>query len=156
MVSHLHYFKPTLIPSGLTPDYPSLTTFFDGEIIGPKYSFITKHSDWGATEKSDMQHWEKFPAFRPLSKQAKNPDFHYKNVAQRENIFMRWKERFLVPDHTVKEISGASFEGFYYICYNQVSGNISGIYFHSKSDRFVQCSHLSSLANNNTDINPSS
>lgn len=50
---------------------------------------------------------------------------------------MRWKEKFLVPDHRVKEISGASFEGFYYICFNQIAGAISGIYYHSKSDQLV-------------------
>lgn len=30
--------------------------------------------------------------------------------------FMRWKERFLVPDHRVTSINGASYAGFYYIC----------------------------------------
>lgn len=29
---------------------------------------------------------------------------------------MRWKERFLVPDHRVRAINGASYAGFYYIC----------------------------------------
>jgi Vacuolar import and degradation protein len=29
---------------------------------------------------------------------------------------MRWKERFLVPDHRLKTINGASYAGFYYIC----------------------------------------
>ena len=82
-----------------------------------------------------MQHWGRFPAWRPLAKQAKKPDFHYKNGAQRENIFMRWKESFLVPDHRVREIMGASFEGFYYICFNQVLGTVSGIYFHAKSEK---------------------
>lgn len=121
--------------SGLTQDFPSLTTFFDGEIVGPHYSFITKHADWGASEKSDLAHWDRFPAFRPLAKQAKNPEFYPKNISQRENIFMRWKERFLVPDHRVNEIQGASYEGFYYICFNQIQGTISGVYFHAKSDR---------------------
>jgi glucose-induced degradation protein 4 len=82
-----------------------------------------------------MQHWGRFPAWRPLAKQAKRPDFSFKNFAQRENIFMRWKEYFLVPDHRVRAISGASFEGFYYICFNQVTGTISGIYFHAKSEK---------------------
>lgn len=84
-----------------------------------------------------MQHWARFPAWRPLAKQAKNPDFQYKNNTQRENIFMRWKESFLVPDHRVREIMGASFEGFYYICFNQVAGTVSGIYFHAKSEKCV-------------------
>ncbi|MCJ1287146.1 hypothetical protein MMC26_006494 [Xylographa opegraphella] len=122
---------------GLTQDHPTLTTYFEGEIIGPKYTFQTKHDSWGATDKTDMQHWARFPAWRPLAKQAKRPDFHYKNCAQRENIFMRWKEYFLVPDHRVREIMGASFEGFYYICFNQVAGKVSGIYFHAKSEKLV-------------------
>lgn len=50
---------------------------------------------------------------------------------------MRWKEYFLVPDHRVRTISGASFEGFYYICFNQVEGTVSGIYFHAKSEKSV-------------------
>jgi len=29
-------------------------------------------------------------------------------------VFMRWKERFLVPDHRVQDISGASFAGLLY------------------------------------------
>ncbi|KAL8915712.1 MAG: hypothetical protein Q9172_006736 [Xanthocarpia lactea] len=126
------------LTTGLTPDHPTLTTYFDGEIIGPKYTFQTRHPSWGATDKTDMQHWNRFPAWRQLGKQAKKPDFHYKNFTQRENIFMRWKESFLVPDHRVREISGASFEGFYYICFNQISGDISGIYFHAKSEKFQQ------------------
>ena len=120
---------------GLTEDHPTLTTFFEGEIIGTKHTFQTRHESWGATDKTDMQHWARFPAWRPLAKQAKKPDFTYKHFAQRENIFMRWKEYFLVPDHRVRTISGASFEGFYYICFNQCQGTISGIYFHAKSEK---------------------
>lgn len=123
---------------GLTADHPTLTTYFEGEIIGPKYTFRTHHEEWGATHRTDMQHWARFPAFRPLRQQAQNPEFHYTNFHQRENIFMRWKEAFLVPDHRVRDIIGASFEGFYYICFNQVNGTVSGIYFHAKSEKFQQ------------------
>lgn len=52
---------------------------------------------------------------------------------------MRWKEHFLVPDHRVRTITGASFEGFYYICFNQILGVVNGIYFHSKSERYAVC-----------------
>ncbi|KAK2750516.1 hypothetical protein FQN55_002116 [Onygenales sp. PD_40] len=123
---------------GLTEDHPTLTTFFEGEIIGTKYTFVTQHESWGATDRTDMQHWAQFDAWRPLAKIAKKPDFTFKNFAQRENIFMRWKEYFLVPDHRVRTISGASFEGFYYICFNQVKGTVSGIYFHAKSEKYQQ------------------
>lgn len=120
---------------GLTEDHPTLTTYFEGEIIGSKYGFFTQHEDWGANQKVDLSHWGKFSAFRPLRSQAKRGPVTINDVAQRENIFMRWKEHFLVPDHRVRTITGASFEGFYYICFNQIEGEVSGIYFHSKSEK---------------------
>ncbi|KAJ5127182.1 hypothetical protein N7448_007961 [Penicillium atrosanguineum] len=123
---------------GLTEDHPTLTTYFEGEIIGTKHTFQTRNEAWGANEKTDIHHWSRFPAWKPLAKQAKRTDFTYRNFAQREHVFMRWKEYFLVPDHRVRTISGASFEGFYYICFNQVEGSISGVYFHAKSERFQQ------------------
>ncbi|EKJ69050.1 hypothetical protein NXS19_003470 [Fusarium pseudograminearum] len=123
---------------GLTEDHPTLTTYFEGEIIGSKYSFYTQHENWGANSKVDLSHWAKFTAFRPFQKQARKGPVIIRDAAQRETIFMRWKEHFLVPDHRVRTISGASFEGFYYICFNQVKGEVSGIYFHSKSEKFQQ------------------
>lgn len=128
---------------GLTPDHPTLTTFFTGEIIGgpdQKYSFRTGDSSWGASDKTDLTHWARFPAWRPLSLHAKrNINFVYpmnnEDWWQQEHIFMRWKEHFLVPDYKLKSIQGASFEGFYYICFNQIEGRVSGIYFHSKSEK---------------------
>ncbi|KAI0457576.1 vacuolar import and degradation protein-domain-containing protein [Xylaria acuta] len=124
---------------GLTEDNPTLTTYFEGEIIGSRYDFLTKHEGWGATDKIDLNHWGKFSAFRQYSKQVrKGVAVTIPNLAQRENIFMRWKEHFLVPDHRVTSINGASFEGFYYICFNQKEGSVSGIYFHSKSEKFQQ------------------
>ncbi|KAJ5247206.1 hypothetical protein N7468_002189 [Penicillium chermesinum] len=122
---------------GLTEDHPTLTTFFEGEIIGTKHTFQTRNEEWGANEKTDIHHWSRFPAWKPLAKQAKKTDFTYRNFAQREHVFMRWKEYFLVPDHRVRTISGASFEGFYYICFNQIQGSVSGVYFHAKSERYV-------------------
>ncbi|PGH00137.1 hypothetical protein GX51_05950 [Blastomyces parvus] len=123
---------------GLTEDHPTLTTYFEAEIIGTKYTFLTKHSKWGATDKTDLNHWARFPSWRPLARSARKSEFTYKNFMQHPDIFMRWKEYFLVPDHRVKTISGASFEGFYYICFNQVEGTVSGIYFHAKSEKYQQ------------------
>ncbi|KAK5073420.1 hypothetical protein LTR16_009070, partial [Cryomyces antarcticus] len=119
----------------LTDDHPTLTTYFEGEIIGPKHTFRTPHASWGSSEKTDMQHWARFPAWRPHAQAAKKSfNSSLKNFAAREHIFMRWKEYFLVPDHRVRTISGASFEGFYYICFDQRNGKVSGIYFHAKSE----------------------
>jgi glucose-induced degradation protein 4 len=119
----------------LTAEHPTLTTYFEGEMIGTKYSFITKHSDWEASDKIDFQHWARFPAWRPLQKDAKKSSFVMKNWAQKENIWMRWKELFLVPDHNLRELTGASFDGFYYICFNQISGSIMGTYYHKRCEK---------------------
>lgn len=126
---------PILTGTGLTDDHPTLTTYFEGEIIGPKYGFTTQHPSWGATDKIDLSHWAKFPAFRPYQKQAKKNGNAAVDMTGRDSLFMRWKEHFLVPNHRVRTINGASFEGFYYICFNQVHGEVSGIYFHSRSEK---------------------
>ncbi|KAI9786048.1 MAG: hypothetical protein M1816_008139 [Peltula sp. TS41687] len=123
---------------GLTDHYPTLTTYFEGEIVGDKYTFQTKHPEWGSNDRVDKHHWERFTAYRPFLKQVKKCDYAIKNYSQREHVFMRWKEYFLIPDHKVRTINGASFEGFYYICFNQVSGTVSGIYFHAKSEKHQQ------------------
>ncbi|THH27246.1 hypothetical protein EUX98_g6939 [Antrodiella citrinella] len=93
---------------GLTDDWPELTTYFDAEIIGARYGFVTRN--WGATEHDDTLHWSRFPAFRPLKSELKKPHLTMKD-ADRGAVFMRWKEKFVVPDHRVQDINGASFAG---------------------------------------------
>ncbi|KAL0063747.1 hypothetical protein AAF712_009304 [Marasmius tenuissimus] len=93
---------------GLTQDWPELTTYFDAEIIGSRYGFMTE--SWGATEQEDLVHWSRFPAFRHVKNDLQKPNL---TMCDRDRgaVFMRWKERFLVPDHRVQDISGASFAG---------------------------------------------
>jgi len=98
---------------GLTDDWPELTTYFDAEIIGSRYGFLTQK--WGANEHEDQIHWSRFPAYHHVVKELKKPHLTIPD-RDRGAIFMRWKERFLVPDHRVQDISGASFAGFYYVC----------------------------------------
>ncbi|KIJ69254.1 hypothetical protein HYDPIDRAFT_172696 [Hydnomerulius pinastri MD-312] len=98
---------------GLTDDWPELTTYFDAEIIGNRYGFLTQK--WGANEQEDMVHWQRFPAFRHVKNELKRPGMTIPD-RDRGAVFMRWKERFLVPDHRVQDINGASFAGFYYVC----------------------------------------
>ncbi|KAF8559802.1 hypothetical protein OG21DRAFT_1503024 [Imleria badia] len=98
---------------GLTDDWPELTTYFDAEIIGSRYGFLTQK--WGANEQEDMVHWQRFPAFRHVKNELRRPHLTMPD-RDRGAVFMRWKERFLVPDHRVQDINGASFAGFYYVC----------------------------------------
>lgn len=93
---------------GLTDDWPELTTYFDAEIIGSRYGFLTQK--WDANEQEDMVHWSRFPAFRHVKNELNKPNL---TISDRDRgaVFMRWKERFLVPDHKVQDITGASFAG---------------------------------------------
>lgn len=98
---------------GLTKEWPELTTYFDAEIIGNEYSFVT--GKWDATEADDIKHWSRFTEFSALREKLASLKAPFDALGQ-PVIFMRWKEQFLVPDHRVRNINGASFAGFYYIC----------------------------------------
>lgn len=41
--------------TGLTSEFPTLTTFFDAEIISKRYPFLTRK--WDADEDVDRKHW---------------------------------------------------------------------------------------------------
>lgn len=117
---------------GLTEEYPTLTTFFAGEIISRKRPFLTRK--WDADEDVDRKHWCKFKPFYKYAKSFNSDDFDYDALESSNYIFMRWKEQFLVPDHTIKDISGASFAGFYYICFQKSTATIEGYYYHRSSE----------------------
>ncbi|PVF99125.1 hypothetical protein CPB86DRAFT_703904, partial [Serendipita vermifera] len=102
----------------LTPQHPEITTYFDGQIIGQQYGFRT--NEWGANEQIDTAHWSKFPSYHHIHAselvKSKQTFKQSSTTLDRGFVFMRWKERFLVPDHKVRSINGASYDGFYYIC----------------------------------------
>ena len=70
-------------------EYPTLTTFFEGEIISERYPFLTRK--WDASEEVDRKHWGKFPTFEPYLKTFNTDDFSYDKLKQSDEIFMRWK-----------------------------------------------------------------
>ncbi|ODQ67088.1 hypothetical protein NADFUDRAFT_81693 [Nadsonia fulvescens var. elongata DSM 6958] len=134
---------------GLTQDHEILTTYFEGEIVSEKYSFFTRHADWGASEKTDLSHWSRFAPFRANQAQMRLKSYVHKDYLSQDQVYMRWKERFFVPDSNITAVEGASYAGFYYICFNQVSGNISGFYYHQRSEKYQQLelSHLPDSGN---------
>ncbi|KAJ9115793.1 hypothetical protein QFC24_006901 [Naganishia onofrii] len=133
--------------SHLTETHPRLTTFFSGEIIGSTYGFLTGPAFYSAqaTESDDMRHWSRFEHFQKVKGELKRPGLTMRDEAstllghemeqEKPFCFMRWKERFLVPDHKVRDISGASFAGFYYLQLDfdppPPIGNASSGLFHS-------------------------
>ncbi|CDH56751.1 protein c17orf39 homolog [Lichtheimia corymbifera JMRC:FSU:9682] len=121
--------------TGLTSDYPELTTFFQAEIIGPKYSFLTRK--WQADKNIDASHWKRFPSFEKYAENFNDDGFSY-DPYDEDFVYMRWKEHFLVPDHRVNNIDGASFAGFYYICYQRSTDEIKGYYFFRQHREWYQ------------------
>lgn len=120
-------FSGYLQIDNLTDDYPSVTTYFESEIIGPRHGFVT--GKWDADAEVDFEHWSKFPAFEKYTQNFYNDSFDYSQM-DKDFIFMRWKEHFLVPDHKLKTIDGVSFTGFYYICFQVSTGRVEGVYYH--------------------------
>lgn len=97
---HTSFLCGFLRIQGLSLDNPSLTTYFEAEIIGPHYSFQTRRPEWGATERSDLDHWTKFPALKQSrhGKSIKNGwDKAYRRPLEKEYVFMRWK---VYPSHS--------------------------------------------------------
>lgn len=76
----------------------------------------------------------KFDLFVPYLKSFNSDTFDYESLEKADYVFMRWKEHFLVPDHTIKDINGASFAGFYYICFHKSAATIEGYYYHRSSE----------------------
>lgn len=109
-----------------------ITTFFKGEFLGDKNSFETRR--WGVTKKTDVEHWLLFDWFSKDKKRAEEM-FEKKDWLQ-ENIFMRWKELYTVPERKTENHRGISFEGFYYMEYNLLKNEIEGYYYHRKTEKY--------------------
>lgn len=108
----------------LLAENTTLSTFFEGELIRTVSDFTTKR--WETTSEIDTKHWEQFPEYRDESIKL---DWD-------SCVFMRWKELFMVPDHRISEVAGASYAGFYYMCLRPKSGTIEGFYYHRSCELF--------------------
>lgn len=117
---------------GLTEKNPMIETFFAGEIIGKKYSFLTRK--WDVDFTKDQLHWSKFEEFKCFKNTFNDDDFDHSSVHESPVLFMRWKEQFCLPDHRIKDIEGASYEGFYYVALTKETGDIRGYYYAKDSE----------------------
>lgn len=167
--------------SGLTEDHSEIITCFKGEIINNpmntylwqdrekkspndykvrNFSFITENKQWGSFIKNDFEHWKKLTGSSTLSDEQFQQRLEriLRGEEDQQYLYMRWKEEFLLPDSRIKQILGASFEGFYYIVMNIGSedhvnysapyvhsttispGSISGLYYHKSSEKFQSLS----------------
>lgn len=69
-------------------NFPTLTTFFEAEIVGPQFSFLT--DKWGSSKRIDYLHWSRFNGFDKVKDKWDEPDFKY-DFKNNGYIFMRWK-----------------------------------------------------------------
>uniref|UniRef100_A0A915B2A8 Uncharacterized protein n=1 Tax=Parascaris univalens TaxID=6257 RepID=A0A915B2A8_PARUN len=129
------YLYGTLHTKGLTAQLQELTTFFHGEIICEKHSFLT--NKWDADAEADLNHWHKFTGFREKYGNAiTSKSFDYSKMLDDSVMYMRWKEHYLVDESSSREVTGASFAGFYYIALDEVKGEIMGFYYHRQSEMY--------------------
>lgn len=141
---------------GLTVQHPEITTFFESITVTDSLGFLSKdipidYVSYKATDQTDLEHWLNFPSFKELCMQN-DPKDSSKNILQsiidgtythedylnQRFVYMRWNEKFLVPDAEIEPIEGASYDGYYYIVHDQLLGNILGFYYHEHAERFQQ------------------
>jgi len=102
-------FSGTLTIRNLTPSLPKLVTYVDGEVIGEHHSFRT--GKWDATQDDDDAHWGRFK--RDMYLQGYS-GFSRSDMPE-DVVFLRLKERAIISPTCERDVSGASFAGFYYI-----------------------------------------
>lgn len=124
---------------GLTQQQGIMETYFEGEMISDKHSFFTRREDWNASDQVDRNHWGRFSSWRELAVRTRiDAEYVHTRFETRKHIYMRWKEYFLVPDYRVTKLKGVAYDGFYYICFNQQSGGVTGVYYHNSSQSYQQ------------------
>lgn len=128
--------------SGLTRKNPKINTSFDGYIIdGNQFGWLSETwpkieclKPFITTAEVDMIHWEKFN-INITWKKFRN------GILDDRYICMKWKERCLIDENNgviEDELSGASYDGFYYIVLDLELGIINGYYYHDKATQFQE------------------
>ena len=147
------HIRGSLTIKGLTSLNPMISTFFEGYAVTSSNLF-TNHteqfgllsSSWSnndnlksftATDSIDMEHWLHFPSFKQQSLDQPNTiNKPIEPYHEQRYIYMRWKEKFTLPDPEEDNIEGASFDGFYYIVHDQKLGTIQGFYYQEQAEKF--------------------
>ncbi|AET38957.1 glucose-induced degradation complex subunit VID24 Ecym_3474 [Eremothecium cymbalariae DBVPG len=136
---------------GLTNQHPEITTFFESFAVNGTIGFLSSSipqelADYKSSDKVDLEHWLNFPSFKELCMKNDSSTmsdimegtYTHSDYLSQRYVFMRWKEKFLVPDDEVGNVEGASYDGYYYIVHDQIKGNILGFYYHKDAEKFQQ------------------
>ncbi len=93
---------------GLTEEYPTLTTFFDGEIISKKYPFLTRK--WDADEETDRKHWVRGRDFGPWSSLRRQTKVKCHDTSLPVNCESSFQSKFLSFYQFAKSFNSDSFD----------------------------------------------
>ncbi|CAI4055504.1 glucose-induced degradation complex subunit VID24 SKDI_02G2130 [Saccharomyces kudriavzevii IFO 1802] len=128
-------------------NFPSFRQLF---LMNQKNSINLTHDSTATSAIKDSQPQQQLPT--TSSTDANNisrifsQEKQFGDYLDERFIFMKWKEKFLVPDALLMEgVDGASYDGFYYIVHDQVTGNIQGFYYHQDAEKFQQLELVPSL-----------
>lgn len=142
--TNLPHMTGFLTINGLTLSNPKISTLFEAyAVTDDDFGFFSstwlKNKDMTATDSTDLEHWLNFPAFKQhLSYNKNNKNNYIEDYSNQRYMFMRWKEKFMLPDPFADSIEGASYDGFYYIVHDQFTGNVQGFYYQKQAERFQQ------------------
>ena len=134
VIEHVDFEKGEVFGSMTASNVPGaaspVVTYFEGEIIDNENATFYSDPDASArTCLSELRHWSRFPAFRPLRDSVLEEDGRTPALAESKKVFMRWKEKcFLVGGDCRLTIAGV-----YYVTLDRVNGDINAYYFDPNS-----------------------
>ena len=107
-----------------------VVTFFEGEIIDNENATFYSNPDASArTCLSELRHWSRFPAFRPLRDSVLDEDGRAAALKDSRKVFMRWKEKCFLYGGD----SRLTIAGLYYVTLDRKNGDINAYYFDPNS-----------------------
>lgn len=94
----------------LTSYHDVINTYYECEIIKE------------FNNQEELIHWSTFDAYKEIKGKY--------NLDKSNYLFMKIRELFLLPDPSVKNIPGASIDGYYYCVYDKTEDSFNGFYYY--------------------------
>lgn len=120
----------TMMASNVPGAESPVVTYFEGEIIDNENSTFYSNPDASArTCLSELRHWSRFPAFRPLRDTVLDEDGRAPALKDSRKVFMRWKEKCFLSGGDCR----LTIAGLYYVTLDRKNGDINAYYFDPNS-----------------------
>ena len=120
----------TMTASNVPYAQSPVVTFFEGQIIDNENATFYSDPDSSARAcLSELRHWSRFPAFRPLRDSVLDDDGRAPGLKDSRKVFMRWKEKCFLYGGD----SRLTIAGLYYVTLDRKNGDINAYYFDPNS-----------------------